>query len=110
MEVQKIFSEQKVSLDETRALYTKIQEAVQIIVQKAVAISAETVELQKSSDKVSNAMGDVAAITEESAAATEEVAAATSDQNNSLGNISVEVTNLVNEAQLLIETISVFKV
>jgi len=110
MEVQKIVSEQKVSLDETRALYTKIQEAVQIIVQKAVAISAETVELQKSSDKVSNAMGDVAAITEESAAATEEVAAATSDQSNSLGNISVEVTNLVNEAQLLIETISVFKV
>lgn len=110
MEVQKIVNEQKISLDETRELYAKIQNAVRIIVQKAVAISTETVELQKSSDKVSNSMGDVAAITEESAAATEEVAAATSDQSNSLGNVSVEVTNLVNEAQLLIDTISVFKV
>lgn len=108
--VQKIVSEQKESLDETRALYQKIQQAVQIIVEKAVKISKETIELQSSSDKVSISMADVAAITEESAAATEEVAAATSDQSNSLGEISVEVTTLVNEAQSLMNTISVFKI
>ncbi len=110
IEVQKIVSEQKNSLDETRELYQKIQDAVRIIVEKAVKISEETVELQSNSDQVSNSISDVAAITEESAAATQEVAAATSDQSNSLGNISVEITTLVNEAQSLMETISIFKV
>ena len=72
-EVQKIVNEQKESLEETRILYSKIQEAVKTIVEKTISISAETVQLQKKSEQVSMSMNDVAAITEESAAATQEL-------------------------------------
>ena len=72
-EVQKIVNEQKESLEETRILYSKIQEAVKTIVEKTISISAETVQLQKKSEQVSMSMNDVVAITEESAAATQEL-------------------------------------
>ncbi len=109
-EVQQIVRDQKESLEETRVLYSKIQDAVKSIVEKTISISAETLQVQQKSEQVSMTMGDIAAITEESAAATEEVAAATSEQSTSLGNISREVAQMVIEAKALMEAISTFRV
>ena len=50
-EVQKIVNEQKESLEETRILYSKIQEAVKTIIEKTISISAETVQLQKNQSR-----------------------------------------------------------
>ncbi|NTV78992.1 MAG: methyl-accepting chemotaxis protein, partial [Clostridiales bacterium] len=72
-DVQKIVVKQETSLQETRQLYQEIQSAVQSIVEHTNIIAQETHKLQLQSEKVDYAIGDMAAITQESAASTEEV-------------------------------------
>lgn len=109
-EVQAVVVEQEKSLEETKQLYHKIQDAIKNIVDRTVSITEETKRVQKQSEKVSNSIDEIAAVTEESAAATEEVASATMEQSSSVLHISEEVDNLVKEAKDLADAISNFKV
>lgn len=109
-DVQKIVTEQEVSLEETRKLYQDIEEKINLVVQKTISITEETKHIQIQSEKVSEAISEVAAVTEESAAATEEVASSTEEQTNAVMKINEEVEVLVNEANTLLDVIKQFNI
>jgi len=109
-EVKVVVSEQEKSLEETRVLYHKIQEAVEKIVERTISITEETKLLEERSQMVSNAIHDVAVVTQESAAATEEVASATVEQSESVISISEEADKLVKEANELLKAVSNFTI
>lgn len=109
-EVQKIVTEQEISLDETRKLYQDIESKIKLVVDRTVQITEETKQIQTQSEKVAQAMSEVAAVTEESAAATEEVASSTEEQNDAVMKINDEVEVLVNEANALLDAIKQFNV
>lgn len=108
--VKKVVVEQEGSLEETKVMYTNIQESVKKIVDRTISITEETRLLEIRSDQVANAIHDVAAVTEESTASTEEVASATIEQTESVVTITEEVEKLVTEANELIKAISNFTV
>lgn len=109
-DVQKIVGEQEISLEETRKLYLDMEQKVKAVVDRMVHITEETKQMQNQSDKVSQSISEVAAITEESAAATEEVAGATEEQSSSIMKINDEVEILVNEANALLDAIKQFHI
>lgn len=109
-DVQKIVTEQEVSLDETRRLYEDIEQKIKQVVDRTVRINEETKQIQNQSEKVAQSMSEVAAVTEESAAATQEVASSTQEQNDAVMKINEEVEVLVNEANALLDAIKQFKI
>lgn len=108
--VQKVVTDQQVSLDETRALYTEMEKAVTQIVERIVSVNEETGKLKDSADDAAKSISNVAAVTQESAAATEEVAAATMEQSTAVNGILQETSQLVYEAGLLLEAIKRFNI
>lgn len=108
-QVYQIVADQKSSLEETKETYQIIEESVVNIVERIKHIAEEAIGLQNYSRKISDAIEDTAAITQESAAATEEVASASVEQSNAVDMISAEVEKLVSEANDLIKEISNFK-
>lgn len=108
--VQRVVKEQETSLDETRALYTAMENAVSLIVERIVSINEEINRLKDNADEVAKSISNVAAVTEESAAATEEVAAATSEQTTAVHGILNETSKLVQDASKLLEAIRRFTI
>lgn len=107
-QVQKIVTEQEISLEETRKLYLDIESKMNDVVERTIRITDETKQIQSQSEKASGSIEAVAAVTEESAAATQEVASSTEEQNNAVMKINDEVEVLVNKANELLDTIKQF--
>jgi methyl-accepting chemotaxis protein len=107
-QVQKIVTEQEMSLEETRNLYLDIENKMNDVVERTIRITEETKQIQSQSEKASSSIEAVAAVTEESAAATQEVASSTEEQNSAVMKINDEVEVLVNKANELLDAIQQF--
>jgi len=94
---------------ETEIVFKEIVESVHFISEQIYAFSQESDSMLESALKISGAINNISAITEQSAAGTQEMSASMSEQINSVRVVVEETERMLAMATQLQRTIQVFK-
>ncbi|MEF2968935.1 methyl-accepting chemotaxis protein [Paenibacillus sp. M1] len=109
-EASPLFQEQISSVKETSQIFVSVQEQMAGFIRHLDTVTASIDELNNSQNVLSEAMGNVSAVAEESSATSEEVASLSSEQQN-VGEQLVQLSNkLENVSSGLKESLSKFTV
>lgn len=90
-------------------IFAQIVQSVQYITEQISSFSAESDLMLESALKISSAIENISAITEETAAGTEEVSAAMNEQINALQSVAEETEKMTQAVFNLQKTIHIFK-
>lgn len=105
-EVVKIQTER---IRESEMVFAEIVQSVQFITQQIAAFASESDQMLESARKISDAIQNISAITEESAAGTQQVSASMNEQISSVQGVVQETERMLNMSTQLQRTIQVFK-
>jgi len=94
---------------ESELVFNEIVESVRFITEQIFVFSQESDAMLESARKISDAIGNISAITEQSAAGTEEVSASMNEQIDSVEAVVQETERMLAMATQLQRTIQVFK-
>ncbi|GMK44923.1 MULTISPECIES: methyl-accepting chemotaxis protein [Paenibacillus] len=94
---------------ESEMVFAEIVQSVQFITQQIAAFASESDQMLESARKISDAIQNISAITEESAAGTQQVSASMNEQISSVQGVVQETERMLNMATQLQRTIQVFK-
>ncbi|WP_166742892.1 methyl-accepting chemotaxis protein [Paenibacillus castaneae] len=96
-------------IKESEVVFSEIVESVQFITNKIYVFSQESDAMLESARKISGAIQNISAITEQSAAGTEQVSASMNEQIGSVQAVVEETERMRTMAAQLLKTINVFK-
>jgi methyl-accepting chemotaxis protein len=96
-------------IGESELIFSEIVQSVQFITEKIYAFSQESDIMLESARKISGAIQNISAITQQSAAGTEQVSASMNEQISSVQAVVDETQQMRTMASQLLRTISVFK-
>ncbi|ULO09282.1 HAMP domain-containing protein [Paenibacillus sp. 19GGS1-52] len=96
-------------ITETANIFSQIVHSVQYIAEQIAAFSSESDIMLESALKISGAIENISAITQQTAAGTEEVSAAMNEQINALQSVAEETEKMTQAVFNLQKTIHIFK-
>lgn len=96
-------------IKESEVVFSEIVQSVQFITDKIYVFSQESDAMLESARKISGAIQNISAITQQSAAGTEQVSASMNEQIASVQAVVEETERMRTMAAQLLRTINVFK-
>ena len=96
-------------LGDAEKIFAQIVTSVQYITEQIASFSKESEEMLDSALKISSAIQNISAITEESAAGTQQVSATMNEQNHSIATVAEETEKMTRAVMQLQKTIHIFK-
>lgn len=106
---EEVVQMQNEMIQQSAHIFAQIVQSVQYITEQISSFSAESDLMLESALKISGAIENISAITEETAAGTEEVSAAMNEQINALQSVADETEKMTNSVFNLQKTIHIFK-
>ena len=106
---ESIVNLQKEKLDETAEVFSEIVGSIQYIAEQIRVFSQESDAMLEGARRISGAIENISAITQESAAGTEEVSAAMNEQIASIQSMAEQTERMTQVVSQLQRTIQIFK-
>lgn len=106
---EEVVQVQNEMITETANIFAQIVHSVQYITEQIASFSAESDLMLESALKISGAIENISAITQETAAGTEEVSAAMNEQIHALQSVAEETEKMTSAVFNLQKTIHIFK-
>jgi methyl-accepting chemotaxis protein len=106
---EEVVQVQNEMITETAHIFAQIVHSVQYITEQISSFSAESDLMLESALKISGAIENISAITQETAAGTEEVSAAMNEQIHALQSVAEETEKMTQSVFQLQKTIHIFK-
>ncbi|WP_058484834.1 methyl-accepting chemotaxis protein [Defluviitalea phaphyphila] len=105
----KIFEEQSIIVNETENSFKEMAESISKVIQEIEDINSSITEIEGQKNKTTEAIGNIAAIIEESAASVEEVTATSEEQTSFSEQLASLANNLRESIQTLKKSVSKFE-